>query len=223
MPHCFSAPRLKITRAGLHIQELRNELLKFVASSPARLIEDRIEVDPAPEIASCIVGDAIHNLRAALDILACDLARSRGRSIDKVKFPFADSQEKLELMVREHFKVGDDLCIQHVLKLRPFKGQGGNQALRALHDLDISDKHRDLIPINRYIPIIHLDESGTDAALLLPWNIKISPNLYITLKFSFGANTPFAGKPTLKTLEDLVEMVEGIVQAFETIVASRTA
>ena len=40
-----------------------------------------------------IIGDVVHNLRAALDILIGDVARVAGKSPKEMKFPFAPSKE----------------------------------------------------------------------------------------------------------------------------------
>ncbi|MBR7540431.1 hypothetical protein KC221_30040, partial [Mycobacterium tuberculosis] len=48
-----------------------------------------------PETVSATIGDAIHNLRASLDLMAADMALRNGQSTKGLSFPFADSEEAL--------------------------------------------------------------------------------------------------------------------------------
>jgi hypothetical protein len=100
----------------------------------------------APQEIPMIVGDAIHNLRAALDIMICDIARIREKSSDKLKFPFASNSEIYERIVRkgEIRRLGKDVG-EALLLLKAYKG--GNLLLRGMHDLDIADKHEMIIPV----------------------------------------------------------------------------
>lgn len=106
----------------------------------------RFEFHSLPNDVATEVGDAIHNLRAALDLLAVALVRRAGASVKNVRFPFADSDATLEKAItwaKFHRASHEDKVI--LRSLRPYKG--GNVLLRALQDLDIQDKHRALIPV----------------------------------------------------------------------------
>jgi hypothetical protein len=102
----FVAPRLKLQRARRHIDELDREATAFLGRKPFRLV---IEHPPGwtgepmhawtvrlrenvPLEWSAIIGNAIHDLRSALDLLACDLVRITGKSTKGVYFPFAADQ-----------------------------------------------------------------------------------------------------------------------------------
>jgi hypothetical protein len=94
----FNGPRLKIERGKRHIEELRGEVSRFLAEQPYRLVVEA-DTDPAfqrlvldnvtafPKEIPLILGDAIHNLRAALDHLACILVRENGQPDNDVYFP----------------------------------------------------------------------------------------------------------------------------------------
>src|SRR5918995_3001656 len=83
--------RLKIERARKHIRDLETETSAYLNSSP-HPYQLRAEDDPAtgdevyrvrvlfpiPESIPLIVGDAVHNLRSALDHLAWQLVESGG-------------------------------------------------------------------------------------------------------------------------------------------------
>jgi hypothetical protein len=52
-----------------------------------------------------IVGDIIHNLRAALDLAACDLVRIRGGNDNGVYFPFCNEPDELARSMHEGWRV----------------------------------------------------------------------------------------------------------------------
>jgi FkbH-like protein len=87
----FESAKLKIERANKHIQELELSISSYFAENPCALVVElfpemnpihnhawiaRIR-KPVPLFLSAIIGDAVHNLRTALDLLACDLVDER--------------------------------------------------------------------------------------------------------------------------------------------------
>jgi hypothetical protein len=144
----FSASAIKIRRAQTHLAELELEIAKFIDANPVtvttqsrRSTEVTVNFVGVSEIISAIVGDIIHNLRAALDLAACDLVRIRGESDRGVYFPFCDSPEDLRDMIkRKRFNRAGRNAVALLHELRPYRN--GNSALRAIHDLDIQDKHQ---------------------------------------------------------------------------------
>jgi hypothetical protein len=130
---------LKVSRAGRHIGELETEITAYVELRPFAL-----EVVQEPQFEWCdltvrhlppkhlptIIGDAIHNLRSALDLLACDLVRLNGRSASETYFPFGASETGFGKQLEDKFgKAADD--VKTMLKaLRPWEG-----ALREIHTL----------------------------------------------------------------------------------------
>jgi hypothetical protein len=137
-----------------HIKDLESEIATFISSDPVRVnatvtdglrIDIKMDWDGPPEIIGAIVGDIIHNLRASLDLAACDLVRLRGGNDNKVYFPFCDRPEELDEMIRRrNFKRAGPRAVALLHELRPYRN--GNVALRAIHDLDVQDKHHSLIP-----------------------------------------------------------------------------
>ena len=92
MKHPFSAPSAKTQRARKHLAELGEEVATYIAGGPAkfnatptmkdglRRIEIRANFSGPPESMGVIVGDIVHNLRAALDLTACEMVRAAGES-----------------------------------------------------------------------------------------------------------------------------------------------
>jgi hypothetical protein len=88
-----------------------------------------------------VAGDAIHNLRAALDLMYCELVRAAGNTIaDYDTFPFRKSARAFEDTVPAIGKRIAGGALEALRELEPFKG--GNEPLYLLHRLDIIDKHR---------------------------------------------------------------------------------
>ena len=104
----FCGPRLKVERAKAHIADLEkllNDYSNRVKYGFVEVKDDyndqficlqlRFSERPPAEI-PLLIGHAIHNLRGALDLLVCDVARLRGKSTNKIMFPFTESAEKLD-------------------------------------------------------------------------------------------------------------------------------
>lgn len=148
-------PFLKLHRAHEHYDRLVDVVTQYGAR--ATLVPVEVEAkdskvtwqmqlsESPPGIIPLLIGDVIHNLRSALDILICDVARLRDLGKRQFKFPFAESEAKLlKILKDEHKRIGDDVC-DAILALQPYTG--GNPLLRGLHDLDIIDKHRLILPV----------------------------------------------------------------------------
>lgn len=108
------------------------------------LAEVRFSEQP-PECVPLIIGDTAHNLRSALDIMICDIARIQGKSSHNLKFPFAGTPEQYEKEISYGgvSRLGEDVQ-KYLRSLKAYKD--GNTDLRGLHDLDILDKHVLVIP-----------------------------------------------------------------------------
>ena len=158
----FEASRVKLDRAAKHLSELETAVAAYLAEKPVQIIVEpfpggvgethgtrawlaRIR-KPVPLDFSAIIGDVVHNLRTTLDLLACDLVRLTGKSAKAVYFPFCDIAADLRETIKKRnlHRAGADVV--HVIEsLKPYKG--GNVALRAIHDMDIADKHQALLPV----------------------------------------------------------------------------
>lgn len=231
----FKGPFIKIKRARKHVTELERVVSGYWESRPVTQIMGTVikndsggyslpfemEVKPFPEETGAIVGDILHNLRAALDLMACDLCRLNKQPIENVYFPFCETADELDGMIkRRHFDRTGDAAIALIKELKPYKG--GNVALRTIHDLDVQDKHRTLIPIMNQMtmPIIKVkDETGArlvddegNATPVGDWG-DIDDNSAV--KIFFPDYTGLAGRELLPTLHNLVKMTAGIIESFE--------
>lgn len=152
---------LKLDRAAYHLQSLDTQIRRWSESGPHRYTYEldsqsgkkhvRVHFDPLPDEFRLILGDCLHNLRAALDALVYELALwyldiyplPEGRA-SGLEFPvFGDRV----MTTREHRrKIG---CIhpdaQAVIKrLQPYNrgDEFARDPLWVLHRLANVDKHR---------------------------------------------------------------------------------
>ncbi|MCF8503967.1 MAG: hypothetical protein K9G59_03565 [Caulobacter sp.] len=225
----FWMARLKVQRAGDLIEQVQAELercrnnppIEFSVnqdengqwSSSAKIGVFTIQVAP-------IVGDVIHNLRASLDLMASELARANGASDKNVYFPFAASEQELGVQIRnKNFDRAGPDAVALLQTFAPYRG--GNLALRGIHDFDVEDKHSAIIPMAPYVELAFgtgFDADGAfDPALLTVRAVSDG------LNFVFPKNGPFGGDEVVPTLEELVELVDGIIDAFAALAAARPA
>lgn len=93
-----------------------------------------------------IIGDIIHNLRSALDLLISDLLIVNGnKPTESSSFPVSKSEKVfLDQGIRKVEGI-NDAAIEIIKELKLYKD--GNPTLWELHQLDIIDKHRAIIPV----------------------------------------------------------------------------
>jgi hypothetical protein len=117
-------------------------------SEPGKKLYRLTNITPFDPIILAETGAIIHSIRTSFDLLACALAaRNNFPDSSETSFPVVDSkakfatrdvQRKIEQLSGVHQKViADDL--------RPFRGPEGNDLLWALHQIDITRKHRRLL------------------------------------------------------------------------------
>lgn len=144
--------RLKLARAKTHILEVEAKIEGFLKSSPFGL--SRIEesngdlvckfkiIKPIPLEWSVIVGDAIHNIRASLDLLAWQLVELNGSAPNRnTCFPITQAKpENYNDFIKRALMGADPKVIRCIRLLKTYGGR--NKLLTQLHSLDITDKHR---------------------------------------------------------------------------------
>ncbi len=241
----FFRSKLKIERAKRHIQELSNGIVDYLKARPFRVVVEKDPNSPnhlwtlrvkneVPCHLSAIIGDAIHNLRASLDLLASDLVSMAGGSTKNVYFPFGDDADGFEEMIKKRHldQAGDDV-VEMVRSLKPYKG--GNELLRTIHDLDITDKHKTLIPTAHYAGIKNfqmLNASGPlltinnmhcgpirDGMVLMSLpparNVSIGQTFQPSLRITLNEGPLARDKDIIEALKEFTSLIERIVRTFE--------
>jgi len=247
----FLSSRLKIERAKCHISELNSEIAEFLSHDPYGVI-----IEDGPNSGQCswtirvreevpvhfptILGDAVHNLRTALDILACDLVRLNQQSPKGVYFPFCLNRDDFEDTIRKrHIDRAAPEVVDIIRTLEPYE-DGLGYMLRAVHDLDIIDKHQLLIPIFHCVNIPYTSFSPSspfpsdqifftlqsthshrvkDGTVLcytpITDEIKVGQNLKVAFEIAFGDGQPLEGQPIFPQLHQVTSFITRIIEIFE--------
>lgn len=152
-------PRLKIDRAKHHINDLNGKINAYLAQRPYTLvvIDDpeaekrtvRIKTNIAiPDELSMILGDAIHNLRSALDLVVFGMVGNKAPRPEAVQFPFASRVEALEATIKNRqVEFAGEKVVNAIKALKPYPG--GDALLYGIHALDIADKHKLIVAVGR--------------------------------------------------------------------------
>lgn len=243
--------RLKIERAKHHINDLDVEIKTFLARNPFVLMT-RVEKKPARKIAfiknkipippaiSLITGDAVHNLKSALDMLAWAMVGDKAKNPTRVLFPFADTREGLVGSIgnREMHLAGEDV-VAVVKKFEPHGG--GNELLYGIQILDTADKHHFIIPVGQvpefsskmFGDLLGVGMAGSGCIQsYVPVGEPIAVQNYIgsrsqlrriratenehhaqpTFRICFAPDQPFSGRPIVEQLYLVVREVEVAVK-----------
>ena len=244
----YEGARLKIKRADKHIADLE---LSVDALKKRLVVTANVEASTGCEFIKCdfasiadreaidyiptIIGDAVHNLKCALDhawlATLIRLIPSRDWEEERTKFPAHPTPNALESALRN---LEIDVSTPNFFKLlmcdvKPYSG--GDYAIRTVHELDIRDKHRLLIPIAHYSSIgaIYLkDHTGRlvegntwSTELPLPHFVKFERGIHIENPGSVSFDVMFeygdAGRETraIDTLSLYSQHILRVVKLFE--------
>jgi len=154
----------KLDRADEHVENLRTAVDEFLSSEPFRaertLSPDGREhivrwtkTTPIPFRIPLIAGDAVHNLRSALDHLALEIARRCSSSKltreqeRKVHFPVARTKEVFCDQVVRYFGGITPKAFDAMYSIQPFSFlmHTEHSLLLQVSELDNIDKHRMLV------------------------------------------------------------------------------
>jgi hypothetical protein len=140
----------KLERGREHVDALLAAAREFLVTEPysievversgQRIFVLRCREDPPGRLAT-VAGDAVHNLRSALDLAICALVtRNRERITKSTGFPVVDLATDLTRACRSRLRGAGAATLDAVQKLKPYRD--GNLPLWQLHRLDIEDKHK---------------------------------------------------------------------------------
>lgn len=161
----MNSAHLKISRAKKHTAEL-SELLKekclfsYMLETNTRTGERATYAKENIEFvsqAAIIIGDVIHNLRASIDHAyweaTNEFAKSEGEKRN-IQFPITSTEKAFNESVLPGLPCRvSGKFVTNLKSLRPWRDKGGNHYLCSIHDLDVTDKHKLLIPVGNYTKI----------------------------------------------------------------------
>jgi hypothetical protein len=234
MSDLFESSRLKIEQANKHIANIDSLLESFIHSD---FYDLSVEKDsnggknflrfalkialPADECA-LIIGDALHNLRSALDLIYYKSVLLCGGTPTKwTRFPVRDTREELiskldKALKNQQISPMVRFAIAEIIK--PYKT--GNPAIWTLDDLNIIDKHQLLVPVLELVLVSDVrfedEQQRTITGRFLFTNstvshIKGADGLNITLKDKGRATADILlANGLLKKIESIIPTLRGI-------------
>lgn len=244
----FLDARLKIERANKHISDLEarvagleNRVVVTVGINPKtgnEFIQYDLQDQTVVTDAALLIGDAVHNLRCALDYA---WARTIQQAIPELanfsKFPVHPTLDSLQAALKG--KRIDTACERLftllITRIRPYNE--GNFAIWPVHQIDKGDKHRLLTTIIHYSSADNIQiqnetgetRNGFTMATMesFPHFLEFPRNWHVTnhgkpstsLMFKYG-NPPREFRPvdTLRIYSrEIVEIVEVFEAFFETL------
>jgi hypothetical protein len=179
LPHMLDASlrgtRLKISRASEHLQCLAKVFdddckasnysfdPQVVDGGSKHLYRAKGSI-PVNDQWSAFVGDCAHNLRSALDHLACQLVIANGHSpTSRTSFPILHSSpsttdcfqfpqwaKRPRRRIPTDFNIAggvDPVALRMIEEVQPYKQSETGELLGVLGDLDNTDKHRELVVV----------------------------------------------------------------------------
>jgi len=178
---------LKIDRAAKHVSDLNKlfgETRPFVLVLETSTDAKKRAIFPKRNEAiinkaGLMAGDAVHNIRSALGHAYWEIVSPRCTSDSerrKLQFPFCEKANRLDAAIQSrlaHYAGTGLYCA--LRRLRPHGDPGGNELLFLIHEMDVLDKHKLLIP--------------TDEQMRL--SSDVIRNLIPDFPFRFGENTTF--------------------------------
>ena len=214
MPICKGA-RLKLERADHHISDLEGRIdrLKQRLAVKAHVdtnsgleyikcdftgSEDREEFDRLP----LIVGDAVHNLKCALDYVWLESVQRLipNGNWDRTRFPVYPTCDQLQIALR-NLKIDTTTPKFFAFltdEIKPY--DGGDFAIRPVHIVDSGDKHRLLTPVIHYSSIgdIRVEQNGEVHEGFTPATTQ-PPPLYVG-PFERGIRIKEPGRPAFSVM-----------------------
>ena len=257
----FISARLKLKRAKRHLLEAENTARdlphrqgrNFVFGADQKTGKAQIIFighSNMPMEFAGVVGDVIHNLRSTLDHVAVVLATppiGTGNprhayfptGIDRDTFITArDGFTKPSgKRVKGKMEGAPTDALRMVEELEPY--DGGKHSLRALHDLDILDKHKLIIPtiskmtINRFCVSIgeqtfslgatdfKSDGDGFNLTALIDCPVdpstdfKFNNDFEAAFEIVFAKDQPLGGERIVETLSKIADTCQGFIEACE--------
>ena len=245
----FFGPFLKVDRAYQHIAQLETIFGVFLATNQNLLAgephhdvgKETVLGQGFPIHTAAVLGDAIHNLRAALDHAYCILIEQNSQVVDDgTYFPFLKDGKGLKGTIyggKKPKPVPNSKIIRCIVEdIQPYTG--GKLSLYDLHLLDRTDKHRVLIPTALTMTVGVL-EITTAAGKVITWEggtfvadhgkphtsgffsapggtIKDKGDTQTSFDISFGEGQPCQGEAVIPKLHDLGLSVIAALKLLET-------
>ncbi|HEY6764035.1 MAG TPA: hypothetical protein VI386_04635 [Candidatus Sulfotelmatobacter sp.] len=210
----YKGARLKVKRANEHISELTHIVERL---KKALLVTADIEPGTGCEFIKCdlaeieyrafddlpaVLGDAIHNLKCALDHAWYETVTRiiPNGDWESTKFPAYATAKDVEaaLRNREIHVSAPNFFTLITTKIQPH--DRGDFAIRTVHKLDIRDKHTLLIPVVQYTNITSIRVADQDGSVWPGQTYDANFPFPHYLKFERGLHVKDPGRPSLEIM-----------------------
>lgn len=245
----FYSSFLKIKRANEHIDNLNSLWKTFVIENrhflvfqeqakPPRKILKPVARKPLPFDFNLIAGDAVHNLRTALDHIVCTLIKRNNETINtSAGFPIHGNRKKFEAGFKGKIAGCPEDSFRFFETIQAYPGGEGDN-LWKLNMLDVADKHRELLLAAQSIKIPKatvktpdgeilaaiLDSSfrGNAPGMAFPIDsvIEFENNAKPIMDIVFVKTPVFESESVIGTLKALSEEVNHITLGFEAVLGA---
>lgn len=184
-------PLAKVERTKAQIKCLNTDIRAFLDKSSYEIVSkldtNRDEQiwsfrlkETIPAEISIVIGEILHNLRSSLDQMACAIALKLSGSSKDTYFPFgADADIFKKQLATKGKKLGRDAC-NMIQVLKPYKG--GNDLLWYIHDLNRTDKHINVTPINLRTSANKVTYLVIESGLVLVVGSRVGQHMYAPRK-----------------------------------------
>jgi hypothetical protein len=252
----FDSARRKLERAEQHIRDLQTTIEAWIKLRPYRpLIKAKrkdgdawsvwIELlvdEPLPLNLPLILGDAVHNLRCALDHAMWDLIGfDRGKQHKQLQFIVGFTRVDFESSVRG--VITPSQSVKDLLISLAAYPTGDGELLYAVHALDRADKHRAITPILHvsYVDSVVLIDIATEERLRAKpfyaaveeggaiftapdgFGLTVDDNAYPTPDVFFPEIDVIPNEPVLAGLWHMWNAVDGALRKIESYTFSAIA
>jgi hypothetical protein len=243
MSNPFESAKRKIARAKKHIDDVKREVVAFTQNAAyirfsepdtknPQLIVHKVRMNNSvPDGLSEIAGDALANLRQALDHATYGAAIASGKSNPRsAYFPFGRTESDVDNAIKGNCK---DVPQELYSLLRAFKPHsGGNEVLYTLSQMANRDKHALLTPVGATAVDAGMNVSGT-GYMSMPdphfWDhaknemvlITLGPGAQCNAHFRFFSTIAFSGISTIESepaptvLDTIASEVDRVISLIE--------
>lgn len=244
----FRSALLKVMRADHCLEELENAIRvlpnsmgkQFLIGMSDETVNLTYLPDKMPLQLSAAIGDCIHNLRSAFDHVSVALTAAPIGGGDPIKasFPTGQAENAYKRARDQKMKGAPEKALQIVDALMPWKG--GPNLIRELHELDVLDKHRLLVPAVaemrirsmgaefKGMPITITDKDVRSVSdgknfvinihcpgITQASEFKLKHSLKAEFSIKFDRDHPCAGELVLPTLRNMRKIAHSLVRECE--------
>jgi hypothetical protein len=243
VPHSVKA---KLDRSAVHLQSVQDAIVEYLNSCPGSIKCEYnvdagsftlLESPPSPTMMlAVLVGDAIHNLRSSLDLLAYELARNPGRWTCMPVLGKPPTDKRGNLVPIKVSGGVEDAVLNVITENQPFQlgEKYGNHWLWVLDEMWNCDKHRLLLTSPAWLSnswVAHGNVTGlipgvaqmwgatSDAAAygFKPLDASKDVNGQINIQVAFDQKTPVPGRGVMETLSWLDDETRGFIDRLTSI------